>query len=327
MLFSVIIPVYRGEKYLDRCIRSILSQSFQDLELILVDDGSDDRSYEIIQSYQATDGRIVGIHKDNGGPTSARKTACLAARGEYIVAVDVDDTIEADYLARFAEAIERFQPDMVCCGFTRCIGENSVACKFGIPAGFYDREEIREKVFPVLLSLLPTLWAKAFRKDIFLERQVLVPDRINIGEDGILVFSALAAAQSLAVLDTHGYRYHVNPDSALRSNKLIPYEDILFRIRFLKTHLPDDESLCKQRFVYNFRALYHMTRSMLFNMSLPEARKQIDSILRRDEVREIMADSRNAVKGKNKLRWFLLNCHMFGCMKAAYRVRRRIYKR
>ena len=93
-MISIIVPVYNAEKYLNRCIDSILKQTFTDLEIILVDDGSTDDSLKICEEYQKQDDRIIVIHKDNGGSTSARKAGVRIAKGAYIAFVDSDDWID-----------------------------------------------------------------------------------------------------------------------------------------------------------------------------------------------------------------------------------------
>lgn len=99
MFFSVIVPVYKVEKYLVRCIESVLKQSFEDFELILVDDGSPDRCPEICDEYMTHDGRIRVIHKENGGLVSARQAGIKTAAGEYVFNLDSDDAITPDALS------------------------------------------------------------------------------------------------------------------------------------------------------------------------------------------------------------------------------------
>ena len=96
MFFSVIVPVYKVEEYLPACIESVLSQTFSDFELILVDDGSPDSCGEICDKYKETDNRIKVLHKENGGLASARKAGIQIAEGDYVFNLDSDDLIEND---------------------------------------------------------------------------------------------------------------------------------------------------------------------------------------------------------------------------------------
>lgn len=115
-LLSVIVPVYNVEEYVGRCIESILNQTYQNLELILVDDGAKDSSGAICDSYAETDPRIRVIHKENGGLSSARNTGIEQAKGEYITFVDSDDWIEADAYEHLLELMARYQVKLVCGG-------------------------------------------------------------------------------------------------------------------------------------------------------------------------------------------------------------------
>ena len=114
---SVIVPVYKVEKYLERCIDSILAQSYGNLEIILVDDGSPDCCPEICDQYQQKDKRIQVIHRENGGLAAARNSAIERATGEYLVFVDSDDQVDRDYIKNLYQIIIRYQADLGICGY------------------------------------------------------------------------------------------------------------------------------------------------------------------------------------------------------------------
>lgn len=112
-LISVIVPVYNVEEYLTKCIDSIINQTYTNLEIILVDDGSTDRSLKICNEYLQKDARVKVIHKENGGVTSARKAGLLQAAGEYVTYVDGDDWLERDAYSVIYERGIKFGVDMV----------------------------------------------------------------------------------------------------------------------------------------------------------------------------------------------------------------------
>lgn len=124
---SVIVPVYNVEKFLPRCIESVLAQAFTDFELILVDDGSPDNCGAICDEYAAMDSRIRVIHKANGGAASARNCGLDAASGKYIAFVDSDDSVHEKYLSIMHDAMIRHGADLVLCGFTSSREELSVS--------------------------------------------------------------------------------------------------------------------------------------------------------------------------------------------------------
>jgi glycosyltransferase involved in cell wall biosynthesis len=112
-MISIIVPVYNVEKYLSECIESILLQTFEDFELILIDDGSKDRSGDICDKYAVTDSRVKVIHQENRGLSGARNVGLAASRGEYIVFIDSDDTLTSDYLEKRYAAICKTNADFV----------------------------------------------------------------------------------------------------------------------------------------------------------------------------------------------------------------------
>ncbi len=111
-LISIIVPVYKVEKYLKRCVDSILTQTYQNMEIILVDDGSPDNCGAICDRYKKTDNRVVVIHKRNGGLSDARNTAIPLAKGEYISFIDSDDWISSYYVEHLYEAVAKCDADI-----------------------------------------------------------------------------------------------------------------------------------------------------------------------------------------------------------------------
>lgn len=124
-LFSIIVPIYGVEKYLRNCLNSILNQTFHDYEVILVDDGSKDDSPKICDEFVSIDFRFKVIHKTNGGLVSARQAGVHLAKGKFIVCVDGDDWIGLNYLKSFAEIIIKHKPDVIVCGRTTFVCNNS----------------------------------------------------------------------------------------------------------------------------------------------------------------------------------------------------------
>ncbi len=118
-LISVIVPVYKVENYLDRCLKSIMEQTYKNLEIILVDDGSPDNSGKMCDEWAKKDGRIIVIHKENGGLSDARNEGTKAATGEYITYIDSDDYILKDYIEHLYINLVKYGADISCCDFER----------------------------------------------------------------------------------------------------------------------------------------------------------------------------------------------------------------
>ena len=219
MLFSVIVPVYQAEKYLNKCVDSILGQTFTDFELILVDDGSTDSSPQICDSYRQADPRVRVIHKKNEKLVRARNTGIRAARGRYICYVDADDYVTDNWLSVIAEQIRRApcEPDLVAFGSARDFGDHTVRIEKTVPDGFYDKKRMESEVYPILLSdrryhlgkecIYISAWNKAYKRDL-LAAHYCRDEKITRCEDAAFVFECFLYADSLAVCDDLLYYYN-----------------------------------------------------------------------------------------------------------------------
>ena len=244
-LFSIIIPVYRAEQYLDQCVRSLIEQTYENIEIILVDDGSPDSCPRLCDGYAVRDSRVQVVHKPNGGVVSARRAGAARATGEYITCVDSDDWVAADYFEKFARVIEKYNPDMVCCGAVWTDEEKEDCRPFPAQPGLYDREK-KETVFgPCLIegvgggTFPHSLWAKAIRTELFLQHE-FTNTKVNMGEDGACIKACAYHAESIYILEDCLYYYRQVPTS-LTNGKKVFHWDIPEEIgRFLEDHIPID---------------------------------------------------------------------------------------
>lgn len=168
-MVSVVVPVYNAEKYIQQCVRSILNQSYSDLELILVDDGSYDSSASICHELAQKDARIKYYYQPNNGVTSARKKGVELASREYVTFVDADDTIEKDFLKILVDKITKGF-DMVICG-TSLEGE-------------MDGDTFVSAMLEGKLP--PSIWGKLIRKNILSNEVFNISRDLSIGEDVIM---------------------------------------------------------------------------------------------------------------------------------------------
>lgn len=230
MKFSIIVPIYKVEPYLDSCIQSIISQSFKDYELILVDDGSTDNCPQICDKYASVDTRIKVIHKKNGGIVSARQAGVEAASGEYIACVDGDDWIETNYFESFSDAIEKTNADIVCCGFIQDAPNHTEMHNIKYRLGFYNKEQIQTEIYPTLIHGVrceyfpPSLWAKVFRRELYKNQQLLIDVKVNMGEDGACVVPCIYNCSSLVLLHDCLYHYRANPSSMTSGHKVLNWD-------------------------------------------------------------------------------------------------------
>ena len=170
---TVIVPIYKVEKYIDRCVESIFAQSFQNFELVLVDDGSPDTCPQICDAYAEKDSRVVVIHKKNGGLSDARNAgidwAMEHSDSEWLAFVDSDDYLHPDYLMRMIQTARREAADLVICDFVRVNDEENVIEESH--TFFQLTTEDKKELFGCMLNnwrVIPA-WNKLYHRDIFSE--------------------------------------------------------------------------------------------------------------------------------------------------------------
>lgn len=216
-LFSIIVPVYNVEKYLHRCLASILVQSFSDYEVLLVDDGSPDSSGSICDVYSEKDSRIKVFHKENGGVSSARNVGLDNSKGEYILFVDADDELTSFALGAFAETIIRYKNADVIQGGVITIGGDK---GFVVCPSLKEYDDSQDCVTNFLLHTVPWgIWSKAFRRDIIEKFHIRFVPGIIMGEDQLFMCHYQFHARSYAICAQDVYYYHLDNESSVMHNK------------------------------------------------------------------------------------------------------------
>lgn len=190
-LVSIIVPVYNVEKYIDKCVRSLLKQDYGNIEVILVDDGSPDKSGYIIDRLKEEDNRIVVIHQENHGVSSARNAGMAVASGEYITFVDGDDWVDANYVTYFVDLLEKSSCDVV-------MNKNNYSGCNDISKNNFSVISAEKAIEWIYLGdLFVAVWNKMYRKVEFLQH-----------------------VNSVAVGESAVYHQTFNPDSAMRKFNL-----------------------------------------------------------------------------------------------------------
>ena len=249
-LLSVVIPVYNVEAYLDRCVESVLGQTYKNLEIILVDDGSTDCSGVICDKYVAKDARVNVIHKENGGLVSARKEGVLAARGKYATYVDSDDWIEKNMYEEMMDAIQKAEADVVTSGCIRDYGNHCIMEYEDIPFGVYEGECLRNEFWTRMINLncffksniSIHIYNKIYERNLLVKYQCMVNDYINVLEDAACVYPCLLNAKKIAVTGKSYYHYCMRENSTMGSKRADEYSrfQVLFKglnERFLKQRM------------------------------------------------------------------------------------------
>ena len=175
MKFSVVVPIYNVEKYLNKCVDSILNQTYKDFELILVDDGSPDNCPKICDEYAERDARVRVIHKENEGLVAARNTGIKEAEGEYICYVDGDDWIASNLLETVWEkALKNYDVEIIVYSAIKQFEKYQEEIPKAVSEGLYDKEKLKKEIYPYMMYdsrkpfctglIFPVAWNKIFKR-------------------------------------------------------------------------------------------------------------------------------------------------------------------
>ena len=257
-LISVLVPIYKIDQYLGICIESLLNQTYKNLEIILVDDGSLDRCPEICDLYARKDSRIKVIHKANGGLVSARKAGILVATGEYIGYVDGDDWVGPGYYHALYASISESGADIAIAGFSRDLFASTKNILNAIQSGVYEGDAL-DNIKKQMISygdfychgLTTYLWNKLFRREAIQQYQLDMDERITIGEDAATTYNAIMGAKKIVVTDNCAYHYRQREDSMLKTT--LNYAEEYRKVKYLHDYMmkslsvwPENYNLQKQ---------------------------------------------------------------------------------
>lgn len=244
-MISVIVPIYKVEEYLPKCIESILAYDGSDFELILVDDGSPDQCPEICDKYASRDKRIKVVHKRNGGAVSARKAGFACSCGKYVTFVDGDDWIDEQYLAQICEMLRREEPDVVAVTalYFAKNGENRCVRNGGQFKGLYGKEKLAVEFYPFIFryspdfcfGMAPSLCTKIIRREIIGRFLPNVSDDIRMGDDLAASLPCVLSAKNIYFTDLCGYYYRQNPTSMTNSFDVHAPERLCSLLKNLRT--------------------------------------------------------------------------------------------
>lgn len=223
MKISVIVPVYNVESYVEACLRSILRQTFRDLEILVVDDGSTDSSGEICERLSREDERIHVFHQENGGLSAARNTGLQAASGEFVAPVDSDDLLSPAYMEKLLNAcLQNHAQASVCdCrGFTEdreweaAAGEQKDCREEKSVQTFSSAECLEHMYHPISSGMSFTAWGKLYQRSLFTEKKLEYPVG-KIHEDQFVTYQLLDAAERIAYVPEELYWYRTRSGSIM----------------------------------------------------------------------------------------------------------------
>lgn len=249
MEISVIIPVYNVEKFLPRCLDSVINQDYRDIEIILVNDGSSDRSLDICKKYQETDSRIVIIDKENEGVSVARNAGIEAASGKYIAFVDADDWIEPQMYKNMYSTIEKYKCNIAFCNYSKDRTSSRTLKKIRINKNALGKQDIINGLIANMIGLEDTLfkynyimgsiWRSLYKKDFIDKFNLRFTPGITIMEDLIFIIQALVHCDRVCI--DHGFYYHYmqNKSSSLHTYNRKMWNDMVAVHNLLENILKD----------------------------------------------------------------------------------------
>lgn len=237
-LVSIIVPIYNAEHYLVQCLDSIINQTYRNLEIILIDDGSIDNSLSICNLYASIDERIIVVHKENGGVSSARNHGIIKSKGYYILFVDSDDTIERTYVEDLVIVNEDDSYDLIICGFKEVYTYKNLSRINLISENLSGN--IKDDYYK-LNDFCKSPYVKLYKAEIIRNKNILFPLTIRIGEDQVFNHLYLHYVTKYNFVNKSLYNYYIRESFSLsKACSKKDFNDTIHRLEieknFLYTH-------------------------------------------------------------------------------------------
>lgn len=295
--FSVIVPVYNVENYLEQCLESICHQSYDAFEVILVDDGSTDLCPQICDRFAQINSKIKVIHKENQGLVEARKTGVSLAKGEYIVFVDSDDWIESDMLENCYRYLEDSSIEVLVLDYYLNSLKGEERYKNLINSGEYMGEKLNSEIKTKMLysgeyyvfGIVPSVWSKIFKAELLRKNIYRIDQKITMGEDVALTYPCLSQAKKVRVIDEAYYHYRF-VDNSMSKDSGVSYFD---KIEVLFEWLDKNQSVIEEEQIKMYKVMMFclgMERMFLWESSLVLAIKKMKEICQRELYRKLLKE-------------------------------------
>lgn len=267
---SIVVPVYGVEKYIGECVESLLTQTYRNLEILLIDDGGKDRSPEICDRFAQQDNRIKVIHKPNGGAASARNAGLDAATGDYICFVDGDDAVHPDYVQSLLKVLTDHGADIAVCGFRHWSksGAQPVNCD---NSGEYTGQAYLLRFLRDWSCSL--LWNKIYRREVIGDIRMEEGHKVD---DEFFTYQVVMNCRKVVLFETPLYDYRLRGSSAMQDMGPHLERIMLDRVAYVTTRYRNISERCPQIEPEFFKdALDTMTRYWYHSKNMPRAQKEI----------------------------------------------------
>jgi glycosyltransferase involved in cell wall biosynthesis len=280
---GIIVPVYNVERYLNRCIDSILKQTFEDFEVILIDDGSTDRSGRICDEYAETDARIQAVHKDNSGVADTRNKGLEIVKTEYITFIDADDYVDSRYLETLYRLMKKYDGDLVI-SYHNVLQENG--CRRLKSGNSTDQTVFGEaivskaEVYKAMLGnegMITSVWGKLYHRDLFQTVRYPVGE---IYEDMSVISKIVERSRRIVAVSYRGYYYIQRTGSITHGTPSLEHMVLLYNeeqlMHLIQDKYPEIEGIAKRHYFWScFYLLHLLIAEPKFEPEIKELRDKI----------------------------------------------------
>lgn len=309
---SIIIPVYNVEMYLPKCLESVINQSYENIEIILIDDGATDSCGKICDEYKLKDNRITVIHKKNEGLMQAWIDGIKIAHGEYVSFIDSDDWVEHNIIEEMVQNSQELSVDMVVVNKINEYEDKSVKRPEYLETGVYDSEEITKKVFPGIINNCEFLgrnissnrWGKLIRRQLIIDNLKYTDSFISYGEDMNIIMPVLMDCKKIVVVDKYLYHYRQNANSIIHKYK----KNMLAQLDMLNEKLleaaKDKQMELENQIERNYLCMFtEVVKNEFQNQDKwKKCKIRIDELCSNKDIKKLLAKhSELRVRGANRL--------------------------
>ena len=300
-LITIIVPVYNVEKYIRECIDSLLNQTYRNLEIVLVDDGSTDKSGDICENYTIADSRVKVIHKKNEGLGFARNTGLTVAQGKFVTFIDSDDVTDADLIERLLNGIADLKCDTCIGGFKRISENGTTSFIEQYNTALFTGADVYNKLFARMLGSAPdkhdairmSVWNVMYSMDIIRKYKIRFPsERKFISEDIIWDSEYYKYAKRVGIIDSTAYNYRITPGSLTQKYKPDMLKKICVLYNEMSNRIAADETKVtrlQRQFFVNLRACLKQESSKISKKRNAEIVNSIKEIVNNETVHKAAA--------------------------------------
>lgn len=282
---SIIIPVFNGEEYLEECLESIINQTFKNIEIIVINDGSIDGSEKIIDKYKEKDNRIISISTKNGGVGSARNKGIEMSTSEWIMFVDCDDILEKDAVEQYMK-IEDKSIDLIISKtyVMKDAKKETASCRYKDDRYFnkQEKDELLNSIFydnyEEKISYISCVFSKLYKKQLLVKSNIKFNTELKYGEDGLFNLKAIINSKKIAFLNVPTYNYRLNIKSVMRKFNPTFIENHTQMLDVYKKYLKDEnlENIYKNEYDYFvLRQLNKYLKYYFFRKENPNSKQDL----------------------------------------------------